>query len=255
MPVMTNSRDTPHIPERSSFSELEAACAKTITALNGLSYDSTYYPHIVSVALFNNCLETALAIAFLSKAQTDGGYHILLRALFESAARLKFIAKSPENNALVLERIDCKEILRQTGKSPIQGEPRETTELRRMASERDEALDKERIQKVSFKDILAEIKLTPLYPLYQTLSGVTHAQITPLLQQILIEQPNGAKFEMLCRLTEEKRQAFQEITIALLQLAQLNMQRILGHFTSNPTLTLLYQLPGCLGEDALARTK
>lgn len=49
---------TPYMPELSVFSELEATYEEIAHALNGLSYDSIYFPHMVSVALLNNCLET-----------------------------------------------------------------------------------------------------------------------------------------------------------------------------------------------------
>lgn len=222
---------TPYMPEFSVFSKLEATYEEIAHALNGLSYDSIYFPHIVSVALLNNCLEAALAMVFLSRAPTDGGHPVLLRTLLESTARLMFLARSPEDNALILERIDCTEILRQIGKSANQGEPEETAVIRKIITDRLAVLNAEKIRKVSFKDILAEIKSTSLYPIYQTLSGVTHGQITPLLQQGFVEEPTtGSKFKILRRLPEEKRQGFQEMAIGLLQLARLNMQRIFRHY-------------------------
>jgi len=138
---MASTVGTLYTPEFLPFSKLEAAYVEMANALNSLSYDSKYFPHLVSVSLLNNCLEAALAMVFLSRAPTDGGHPILLRTLFESTARLMFLARSPEYNALILEKIDCTEILRQTGKSQNQGEPEEITAIRMMASERLAVLD------------------------------------------------------------------------------------------------------------------
>jgi len=215
-------------PESFPFTKLEATYIEIASSLNTLSFDQKYFPHLVSIALLNNCLEAALAIVFLSRAPTDGGHIVLLRTLFESTARLMFVARSPEDNALILEKIDCTEILRQIGKFPSKEESEETVKLRSMVSERIVALDLEKIEAVSFKKILEEIEQTSLYSIYGALSGVTHGQISPLLLQMFVDRTNGVKLEFLRRFPEEKRNALQEVAIALLQLAQLNTQRILG---------------------------
>ena len=224
---MSDTEGTPHIPETLPFLKLEIACVEIVTELNGLAYDSNYYPHLVSVALLNNCIETAFAMVILSRGPTDGGHPILLRTLFESTARLMFIAKSPEDNALALERKDCEEILRQIGKCPTQDEDKETTEIRKMACERVVILDKEKVKSISTKELIMQGKLAPYYPIYQQLSGVVHGQVTPLLQCQIVMQNDVVHLKVMRSYPEEQRLAFQEMATTFLQLAQLNIQRVL----------------------------
>jgi len=211
---------------KSEFSKLDVTYAESFEILNGLSFDSQYFPHIVAVALLNNCLEIAHAISALSKSSLDGGHPILLRSLFESTARLMFLAKSPEENALILERIGCDELLRQIGKEQSPLESTETIKLRKLISERLEVIRCEKIKKVNFKEILNEIKCASFYPLYQELSAITHGQIIPSLLPILNEQ-NNVKFDFLKPFSDEKRMIVQELAVTFLQLATLNVQRIL----------------------------
>lgn len=214
---------TQHI--RYEFSELDITYTKSFEILNGLPFDSQYFPHVAAVALLNNCLEITHAISVLSKSPLDGGHPILLRSLFESTARLMFIARSPEKNAMILEYIGCNELLRQIGKEESPSEPTDIAKLRKLVLESLDAISHEKIKKVTFKDILNETKCEPFYKLYQELSGITHGQIIPSLLPILNEQ-NSVKFELLRPFSNEKRMEFQELAVIFLQLATLNVQRI-----------------------------
>ena len=173
-------------------------------------------------------------MVILSRGSTDGGHPILLRTLFESTARLMFIAGSPENNALALERIDCEEMLRQTGKSPIQGEATETTEIRNLVCDRLTDLKKENVKRITFKEILMQGKLARQYPIYQQLCGVVHSQITPLLHNLANYQDKVVSFKLLRPYSEERRKALEEAAIAFLQLAELNIHRALAKLQTPP---------------------
>lgn len=215
-----------YMPKRvnSEFSKLNKAYIESFEILNGLPFDSQYFPHIVAVALLNNCLEITHAISVLSKFPLDGGLPILLRSLFENTARLMFLARSPEENAQVLEHIGCDELLRQIGKVQSPLESTETTILRKLISERLDVIRCEKIKKVTFKEILNEMKCAKLYPLYQELSAITHGQLFHSLLPILNEQ-NNVEYDILRPYSDKKRKMFEDLTINFLQLATLNVQR------------------------------